>query len=166
MENSSNIPAPRHAKQLVQFLLLHGNFWSLRADYLFSCKKLGEIDDQNLKIALAFRHDEPTYTSEAARFNLLAAKFLISKNPGKFDYEVNKILDPEPSPTESDRQEKVATMRSDIKKNNNLFSINNSSADVQLLTDMLSAAMEMIINYDPENTHSAFSEFRSLRWGN
>jgi hypothetical protein len=157
-----NIANPLNAQHIIEHLLYHAAILEKRAQDLSGRGQLGNVKDRNLKIALALSHDEPSFSAERARLYRLAARFFIAKNPGNMDFEANSIIVPEPSSFESDRQERLAQKREEYFRYKNIESENDSQAEIEVLTDFLCAAIELMIDFDIHNAKSKIHEFRAL----
>jgi hypothetical protein len=162
MKNTVPPESPRFCQHVIDHLLYHAAILERRAKDLSDCGQLGNVQDRNLKVALAFVHDEHQFPAEMARLYRLAARFFISKNPGDMDSEANSILVPEPSSFESDQQERLAQKREEYMRSKNVNSENDSQAEIEVLTDFLCAAVELMIDFDIHNAKSKIHEFRAL----
>ena len=162
MQNTFLPESPRFCQHVIDHLLYHAAILEKRAKDLSDCGQLGNVQDRNLKVALAFVHDEHQIPAEMARLYRLAARFFIAKNPGNMDFEANSILVPEPSSFESDQQERLAQKREEYMRNKNADSENERRTENEVLTDFLCAAVELMIDFDIHNAKSKIHEFRAL----
>ena len=166
MNNTVPPESPRFCQHVIDHLLYHAAILEKRAQVLSDCGQLGNVQDRNLKVALAFIHDEHQFSAEMARLYRLAARFFINKNPGDMDSEANSILAPEPSSFESDRQERLAQKREDYFRYKYTEFENDSQTEIEVLTDFLCAAVELMIDFDIHNAKSKIHEFRALNLAN
>ena len=162
MKNTVPPESPRFCQHVIDHLLYHAGILEKRAQVLSDCGQLGNVQDRNLKVALALIHDEHQLSAEMARLYRLAARFFINKNPGDMDSEANSILAPEPSSFESDRQERLAQKREDYFRCKYTESENDRQTEIEVLTDFLCAAVELMIDFDIHNAKSKIHEFRAL----
>jgi len=162
MKNIAQPASPRYAHHLIEHLLYHAAILEKRAQDLSDRGQLGNVQDRNLKVALAFIHDEHQFPAEMARLYRLAVRFFINKNPGDMDSEANSILDPESSSFESDRQDRLAQKREEYLRYKNSESENDRQTEIEVLTDFLCATVELMIDFDIHNAKSKIHEFRAL----
>jgi hypothetical protein len=78
---------------------------------LLAAGDMAEIPDRNVRVAIAYACLEPTVTEATARLYRAAILHLIEAEPGERDWDVLKIIDPEPSASESDRQDELRARR-------------------------------------------------------
>lgn len=78
---------------------------------LYAAGDMADIPDRNMRVAIAYGCLEPTVTEATARLYRAAIHLLIKAEPGERDWDVLRIVDPEPSESESNRQDELREKR-------------------------------------------------------
>ncbi len=82
-----------------------------RAAEMVAAGLMDEAVDRNLQLALAVDDLAPFVTASTFRLYRAAVMYAIERAPGPFDYNIEPLLNPEPSENESIRQEELAQKR-------------------------------------------------------